>query len=56
MPTQAAPADQEKSTVEITGLARAMMDNGIDSETVGMYLANRNKDRNVAQFLQLLAD
>lgn len=54
MPTVAVPADAERETVEITGLARAMMDNGMDETVIGTYLANKDKDRNVDSLLRLL--
>ncbi len=54
MPTEAAPSDQQATTVEIDGLARAMMANGFDSETITAYLIGRKRDRDTSKFLELL--
>ncbi len=54
MSTKPAPNDQTKPLVTITGLARAMQDNGFDSDTVTVYLTGKDRDRDLSKFMEAL--
>ncbi len=54
MSTKPAPSDQSRAVVTITGLARAMQDNGLDSEIVTVYLTGKDRDRDINKFMEAL--
>ncbi len=55
MSTVPSPSDQSREPVSIDeGLARAMMDCGMEFATITLYLNGRSKDRAIDKFLELL--